>query len=58
MPHNYPKPQKPGKGRHRGGHGALGGNHRNDGCLGAVVAILVIITSAGYLAAQIVRAVI
>lgn len=28
MPHNFPKAPKPGRGRHEGGNGWLGGNHQ------------------------------
>lgn len=55
MPHNYPKSPKPGRGRHVGGHGGLGGNHRKDGCCSYVEAGKALRAGKGRLAVRFVR---
>lgn len=55
MPHNYPKPNKAGRGRHRGGNGGLGGSHKKDGCCSYVEAGKAIRAGKGRLAVRFIR---
>ncbi len=55
MPHNFPKSPKPGQGRHEGGFGGMGGNHRKKGCCSYGEAGKAIVRGKGRLAMRYVR---